>query len=375
MKNNLLVFGIKDKIYNSVFIMRGGKMLNDRVKNIIRSSYLSAFDGGTREISYLILIGTKIISGNKSNDANSVDIDRLYDELVYYKYYSSMTDIYLLNFTLPLILTSRAYGLYQDQVIDLLGKVTKFYKQEYRKYDYILDQYIYDSLYRYTLMNSKFDILEFLYVIKEKLLIFNPYKYNKKENIGLQVRKIKYIDDLHSLISYFEIGEERCQKEIKLNSSFLTLLREAYDGDGIIVDMGLESVKSVITNLLYIEDKNYKIEENIKYKDVLNMKEFTKDSYNIREDISGLDLSFIQSMADYCIRLRNNEINSIKYRDIYKQKSSPKKLLEYGVGDVFMDPVLNRSQVLTKEYKNQLCEMKIKTKTGIYEFVFRGKGD
>ncbi len=375
MKNNLLVFGIKDKIYNSVFIMRGGKMLNDRVKNIIRSSYLSAFDGGTREISYLILIGTKIISGNKSNNANSVDIDRLYDELVYYKYYSSMTDIYLLNFTLPLILTSRAYGLYQDQVIDLLGKVTKFYKQEYRKYDYILDQYIYDSLYRYTLVNSKFDILEFLYVIKEKLLIFNPYKYNKKENIGLQVRKIKYIDDLHSLISYFEIGEERCQKEIKLNSSFLTLLREAYDGDGIIVDMGLESVKSVITNLLYIEDKNYKIEENIKYKDVLNMKEFTKDSYNIREDISGLDLSFIQSMADYCIRLRNNEINSIKYRDIYKQKSSPKKLLEYGVGDVFMDPVLNRSQVLTKEYKNQLCEMKIKTKTGIYEFVFRGKGD
>ena len=375
MKNNLLVFGIKDKIYNSVFIMRGGKMLNDRVKNIIRSSYLSAFDGGTREISYLILIGTKIISGNKSNNANSVDIDRLYDELVYYKYYSSMTDIYLLNFTLPLILTSRAYGLYQDQVIDLLGKVTKFYKQEYRKYDYILDQYIYDSLYRYTLVNSKFDILEFLYVIKEKLLIFNPYKYNKKENIGLQVRKIKYIDDLHSLISYFEIGEERCQKEIKLNSSFLTLLREAYDGDGIIVDMGLESVKSVITNLLYIEDKNYKIEENIKYKDVLNMKEFTKDSYNIREDISGLDLSFIQSMADYCIRLRNNEINSIKYRNIYKQKSSPKKLLEYGVGDVFMDPVLNRSQVLTKEYKNQLCEMKIKTKTGIYEFVFRGKGD
>lgn len=375
MKNNLLVFGIKDKIYNSVFIMRGGKMLNDRVKNIIRSSYLSAFDGGTREISYLILIGTKIISGNKSNNANSVDIDRLYDELVYYKYYSSMTDIYLLNFTLPLILTSRAYGLYQDQVIDLLGKVTKFYKQEYRKYDYILDQYIYDSLYRYTLVNSKFDILEFLYVIKEKLLIFNPYKYNKKENIGLQVRKIKYIDDLHSLISYFEIGEERCQKEIKLNSSFLTLLREAYDGDGIIVDMGLESVKSVITNLLYIEDKNYKIEENIKYKDVLNMKEFTKDSYNIREDISGLDLSFIQSMADYCIRLRNNEINSIKYMDIYKQKSSPKKLLEYGVGDVFMDPVLNRSQVLTKEYKNQLCEMKIKTKTGIYEFVFRGKGD
>lgn len=375
MKNNLLVFGIKDKIYNSVFIMRGGKMLNDRVKNIIRSSYLSAFDGGTREISYLILIGTKIISGNKSNNANSVDIDRLYDELVYYKYYSSMTDIYLLNFTLPLILTSRAYGLYQDQVIDLLGKVTKFYKQEYRKYDYILDQYIYDSLYRYTLVNSKFDILEFLYVIKEKLLIFNPYKYNKKENIGLQVRKIKYIDNLHSLISYFEIGEERCQKEIKLNSSFLTLLREAYDGDGIIVDMGLESVKSVITNLLYIEDKNYKIEENIKYKDVLNMKEFTKDSYNIREDISGLDLSFIQSMADYCIRLRNNEINSIKYRDIYKQKSSPKKLLEYGVGDVFMDPVLNRSQVLTKEYKNQLCEMKIKTKTGIYEFVFRGKGD
>ena len=225
------------------------------------------------------------------------------------------------------------------------------------------------------MVNSKSDILEFLYVIKEKLLIFNPYKYNKKENIGLQVRKIKYIDDLHSLISYFEIGEERCQKEIKLNSSFLTLLRESYDGDGIIVDMGLESVKSVITNLLYIEDKNYKIEENIKYKDVLNMKEFTKDSYNIREDISGLDLSFIQSMADYCIRLRNNEINSIKYRDIYKQKSSPKKLLEYGVGDVFMDPVLNRSQVLTKEYKNQLCEMKIKTKTGIYEFVFRGKGD
>lgn len=375
MKNNLLVFGIKDKIYNSVFIMRGGKMLNDRVKNIIRSSYLSAFDGGTREISYLILIGTKIISGNKSNNANSVDIDRLYDELVYYKYYSSMTDIYLLNFTLPLILTSRAYGLYQDQVIDLLGKVTKFYKQEYRKYDYILDQYIYDSLYRYTLMNSKFDILEFLYVIKEKLLIFNPYKENKKENIGLQVRKIKYIDDLHSLISYFEIGEERCQKEIKLNSSFLTLLREAYDGDGIIVDMGLESVKNVITNLLYIEDKNYKMEENIKYKDVLNMKEFTKDRYNVREDISGLDLRFIQSMADYCIRLRNNEINSIKYRDIYKQKSSPKKLLEYGVGDVFMDPVLNRSQVLTKEYKNQLCEMKIKTKTGIYEFVFRGKGD
>lgn len=375
MKNNLLVFGIKDKIYNSVFIMRGGKMLNDRVKNIIRSSYLSAFDGGTREISYLILIGTKIISGNKSNDANSVDIDRLYDELVYYKYYSSMTDIYLLNFTLPLILTSRAYGLYQDQVIDLLGKVIKFYKQEYKKYDYILDQYIYDSLYRYTLVNSKFDILDFLYVIKGKLLIFNPYKDNKKENIGLQVRKIKYIDDLHYLISYFEIGEERYQKEIKLNSSFLTLLREAYDGDGIILDMGLESVKSVITNLLYIEDKNYKMEENIKYKDVLNMKEFTKDSYNIREDISGLDLSFIQSMADYCIRLRNNEINSRKYRDIYEQKSSPKKLLEYGVGDVFMDPVLNRSQVLTKEYKNQLCEMKIKTKTGIYGFVFRGKGD
>src|SRR3712207_5583112 len=193
-------------------------MYKNRIDNLIKKSYLSSFATNSEEISYLILIMTKVIGSDRSKKKNYLDIDRLYDEFVYFKYYSEMTATYLLPFTLPLVFVNRSYESYREDMIDLISKLTRFYKIENKKYEYILDNYIYDIVYRHMLLKDFSEPVVLLEKIKGKIVEYNPFEDNKNENIRLQMKKIGYIDDLHKLVRYFELNERSEEHTSELQS-------------------------------------------------------------------------------------------------------------------------------------------------------------
>jgi len=330
-------------------------MDKNKIDNLIKKSYLSSFATNSEEISYLILIMTKVIGSDRSKKKSYLDIDRLYDEFVYFKYYSEMTDTYLLPFTLPLVFVNRSYESYREDMIDLISKLTRFYKVENEKYEYILDNYIYDVVYRYMLIKDFSEPVALLEKIKGKLVEYNPFEDNKNENIKLQVKKIAYIDDLHKLVKYFELNET-C--DIRLNSRMLEIIRRIYTKELVgmdeCCDMGMSSIENSLVCL--VGDVN---------KQPVKMK--------VQEEKITFEEEFLLSMAEYLIKLRNNGIQTLKYIDRYKVKSSPRKLLTYEEGQEFFDPILNKSIVKKKTYENQSCSMTISTKTGDYKFTFRGR--
>lgn len=330
-------------------------------EKLIKKSYISSFSPASPEIAYLLLIGTKVIVGVKGSARKYIDVDRLYDEFVYFRHYSNMTDDYLLNFTLPMVIANRSYDDYLDTIIEMVDKLTRFYKIESLKYDYILDQYIYDMAYRHMMANNLVEALEFLYKIKDRVIEYNPLGDNKKENIHLQMKKISYIEDLHAAISYFESDEEQ---RPNIKSTMLDIIMDIYLDDDVDRRPGEESVRFCLMSLVDKVDigggvfgKDTSVEDGL-----------------TREKDPRFSSAFIDSMADYVLKLRNNQVSTRRYRDRFDKKSSPKQILSYSPGQEFIDQVLNKCKVIDKKYEGMSCTVHLATKTGDYKFVFKGRG-
>lgn len=318
---------------------------NYKIENLIKEGYISSFQAVSDELYYLILICTKVLQCSKGSRNISIDTDRLYDEFVYFKYYTSMSDDYLLNFFMPLMIANRSFESYEQELIELIDKLCKFYGSEGEKYDYTIDVFCYDIIIRKLLL-SKTDMLEILYEIKDKLIEFNPYSFDKKKNVHFQIKKIKYIEKIHKCIDNYEIEKKETffESEIKL-IDILQCVYNVKDVDIILsrMDYGSKSVYNFIKRLLKTDSE----EETIKNK------------------------KFIEAMGDYLIKLRNAEINSKKY----KFNSSPKAFLNKNIGDEFIDPILNQAQIVSKKIEKEKGEdiyiIDVSTKTGDYRFRYQ----
>lgn len=94
-----------------------------KIDEKLKKAYINSFNKVSDEIYYLIIIATKILRYDFEKRTVEADIDRLYDEFVYFKYYSEMSKDYLLNFFMPLILASRNFEGYESTVKDLSEKL------------------------------------------------------------------------------------------------------------------------------------------------------------------------------------------------------------------------------------------------------------
>ncbi|MEG0250502.1 MAG: hypothetical protein RR561_06550 [Peptostreptococcus sp.] len=316
-----------------------------KIDSTIKDAYRASFQTVDNEIYYLMLICTKVLYCNKGHRKITVDIDRLYDEFVYFRYYSKMSDDYLLNFFMPLMVVSRSFENYEEEALSLIEKLCKFYNLPNKKYDYTMDLLCYDIVFRKLLLSDT-AMIEILYEIKDKLIEFNPYKLNKKENIKFQIRKIKYIENIHKCIDHYEIEKKESffESEIKL----IDILQCAYDVED--VDKSLENMDcGSISVYNFIK----KVSESK-----------GSDSLEIKNE------KFIDAMGDYLIKIRNIEVNTKKYN----ASSNPKSFLNMNIGDEFVDPILNQAKILYKDIEKEDGEDKyiieVSTKTGNYKFRY-----
>lgn len=287
----------------------------------------------------LILIGTKVLD-NRSNGPISFDVDRLYDELVYFNSYGSKDDGCPLSFFLPMILANRSYQAYESCLIDLINKLMTFYATPESLDNYIIEVFILDSLIRAYIRSGEpsqeGDRIQIFKDIKDKLVSYNLIKESKKETIGFQLKKIKYIEKVHRLIDHLEeLGDFKYDLE---STDLLDLLGALVDGN-----IGKDSLSGLLAIMLGYYINNSKLE---------------------RQDQESE--TFVLSMADYLVDIRNRKKISRKYQ----VKSSPKHFLNEEVGYQGIDPILNRYRVVNKLKEKNLYLVKLETKSGLYTMTY-----
>ncbi|MPM47152.1 hypothetical protein SDC9_93860 [bioreactor metagenome] len=72
-------------------------------------------------------------------------------------------------------------------------------------------------------------------------------------------------------------------------------------------------------------------------------------------------------MSEYIIKLRKYKIN----KKIYDKKADPRSLIKLETGESALDPIFNQITIVSKNFNNNILNMTIKAKSGIYELKFR----
>lgn len=290
-------------------------------------------------INRLILIGTKVLD-NRYNGPINFDVDRLYDELVYFNSYGSKDEGCPLSFFLGIILANRSYQAYESFLIDLINKLMTFYTTPESLDNYIIEVFILDSLIRAYIRSGEpsqeGDRVKIFKDIKDKLVSYNLIKESKKETIGFQLKKIKYIEKVHRLIDHLE-GLDGFKYDLDSPDIF-DLLGGLVDGN-----IGKESLSGLLAILLGYDKKDSNLE---------------------RQDQESE--TFVLSMADYLVDLRNRKKISRKYQ----AKSSPRHFLKEEVGYQAKDPILNRYRIVDKLRDGNTYIVRLETKSGLYTMTY-----
>lgn len=331
-----------------------------KIDEKLKKAYINSFNKVSDEIYYLIIIATKILRYDFEKRTVEADIDRLYDEFIYFKYYSEMSKDYLLNFFMPLILASRNFEGYESTVKDLSEKLCKFYGFESKKYEYTIDVFCYDIIIRNLLIGNK-DMLDILNKIKDEIIDFNPYKESKIDNVKFQMAKIKYIELIHKCIDSYEIEENYGVYESSIE--IIDILQYVFNEDSFATyskkdDSGCKSVYNLLSAFVKDLEIIDNSKENLEEVYYINMKS------NIYKD-------FIKAMANHLLRVRYGKVSIGKYN----LKSSPKDFLKRVLGEAFSDPILSMVKVQSREVVDENSErkivLKLSTKTGEYKFEYK----
>ena len=88
-------------------------------------------------------------------------------------------------------------------------------------------------------------------------------------------------------------------------------------------------------------------------------------SVNANLNIENID--FISSMAVYITKLRKYSIN----KSAYKTSTDPRRLINLNQGDTILDPILNKIQVISKDFSDNILRISVKSKSGQYTFNFK----
>ena len=305
-------------------------------ENLIRNSYLNSFDiddidGGLKD---LIIINTKCLVDDKIQRYVYVDNNRLKDELRYYNFYGtkpSYDDI--LNILLPLILSNTNIQKCEDEVVSLIQKYTKYLKKEDKLFEYILGAVIYNALIHYLIDNKNIEYGELLQLIKEKIIGFS-IELEKLNMIKFQMARINAIQLIDNYID-LKIDEYEDGKIIK---NLLNVIYDIYIEERNANNIGILSIKKSILSIL---------------------------GENVNLNIDNID--FLEQMSHYIIKLRKYVIN----KKTYNLNSDPRNLIKYNEGDEVLDAILNKINIESKNLQDNILHIKVKSKSGEYEFKFK----
>ena len=302
--------------------------------DLIKNCYISSFDIEDSSLKHLMIIGTKCLIDNKLQRNVYVDNNRLKDELIYFNFYESKPQYSdVLNVLLPLILSNTNIQKSEEEVLALIQKYVRYLKKEQYLFDYILDSVLYNSLIHNLIDNKDMEYEEILQSIKEKVIGLQ-IELDKTSMIKFQMARIKAIQVIDNYIDLKICDYE----ENEIITNLLNVIYDIYMEDREVINDGLLSIKKSILSILSA-DANLNID----------------------------NIDFISSMAMYITKLRKYSIN----KSSYNTSSDPRSLINLNKGDTIVDPILNKIQVISKDFCDNVLRISIKSKSGQYTFSFK----
>ena len=302
--------------------------------DLIKNCYISSFDIEDSSLKHLMIIGTKCLIDNKLQRNVYVDNNRLNDELLYFNFYESKPQYSdVLNVLLPLILSNTNIQKSEEEVLALIQKYVRYLKKEQYLFDYILASVLYNSLIHNLIDNKDMEYEEILQSIKEKVIGLQ-IELDKTSMIKFQMARIKAIQVIDNYIDLKICDYE----ENEIITNLLNVIYDIYMEDREVINDGLLSIKKSILSILSA-DANLNID----------------------------NIDFISSMAMYITKLRKYSIN----KSSYNTSSDPRSLINLNKGDTIVDPILNKIQVISKDFCDNVLRISIKSKSGQYTFSFK----
>lgn len=302
--------------------------------DLIKNCYISSFDIEDSSLKHLMIIGTKCLIDNKLQRNVYVDNNRLKDELIYFNFYESKPQYSdVLNVLLPLILSNTNIQKSEEEVLALIQKYVRYLKKEQYLFDYILASVLYKSLIHNLIDNKDMEYEEILQSIKEKVIGLQ-IELDKTSMIKFQMARIKAIQVIDNYIDLKICDYE----ENEIITNLLNVIYDIYMEDREVINEGLLSIKKSILSILSA-DANLNID----------------------------NIDFISSMAMYITKLRKYSIN----KSSYNTSSDPRSLINLNKGDTIVDPILNKIQVISKDFCDNVLRISIKSKSGQYTFSFK----
>ena len=302
--------------------------------DLIKNCYISSFDIEDSSLKHLMIIGTKCLIDNKLQRNVYVDTNRIKDELIYFNFYESKPQYSdVLNVLLPLILSNTNIQKSEEEVLALIQKYVRYLKKEQYLFDYILASVLYNSLIHNLIDNKDMEYEEILQSIKEKVIGLQ-IELDKTSMIKFQMARIKAIQVIDNYIDLKICDYE----ENEIITNLLNVIYDIYMEDREVINDGLLSIKKSILSILSA-DANLNID----------------------------NIDFISSMAMYITKLRKYSIN----KSSYNTSSDPRSLINLNKGDTIVDPILNKIQVISKDFCDNVLRISIKSKSGQYTFSFK----
>ena len=302
--------------------------------NLIKNAYISAFDIEDKYLKDLIIINTKCLIDDKTQRYVYIDNNRLRDELIYYRFYGEKPEYNnILNILLPLIISNTNIQKSEEEVVELIQKYVRYLKKEEYLFEYILSSVLYNSFIHNIIEYKNIEYKDLLQKIKEQIIGFN-IDLDKPSTIKFHMARINAIQQIDK---YIDLKIEDYDNN-KILVSLLNILYDIYIEDREVKDSGSESIKKSILSIL---------------------------GNNENTNIDNID--FILSMSEYILKLRMYKIN----KKIYDKKSDPRYLINLNEGDTYNDPIFNQIKVVSKNFNNNILNINIKSKSGLYVLKFK----
>ena len=302
--------------------------------NIIKKIYTSAFDVEDKNLKDLIIINTKCLIDDSTQRCVNIDNNRLRDELIYYRFYGEKPSYNnILNILLPVIISNTNIQKSEDEVVELIQKYVKYLKKEEYLFDYLLGSVFYNSIIHNLIEDKDIEYKELLQKGKEKLIGFS-IDLEKSNIIKFQMTRINAIQEIDRYIDL------KCLEydENKILGSILNILYDIYVEDREECNDGIKSIKKSILSILG-NDENLNID----------------------------NIDFVVSMSEYIIKLRKYKVNKTKY----SKTADPRSLISLEEGDTTVDPIFNQIMIVAKSFNDNILNIDIKSKSGIYTLKFK----
>ncbi|GAA0710379.1 hypothetical protein GCM10008904_22030 [Paraclostridium ghonii] len=303
-------------------------------EELLKKAYISAFRIEDKYIKNMIILNTKSLIDDLAQRYVKIDENRLRDELLYYRFYGEkLKDINIINILFPIIISNTNMKKSEEEVLKSIKYYVLLNKQNEYMNDYLISSLIYNTLIHAIIENSNIKYEELMQKIKSTIIEF-VHDMEKSEVIKFEMKRIQVIQTIDRYID-LKVSD---YEENKIITNLLNVIYDIYISDRDVKIQGIKSIKKSILSIL---------------------------DFDIEGHIDNID--FINSMAEYIIKLRKYKI----LKKEYNIKSDPRYLINLEIGDVKSDPILNNIKVVSRTYSDNILNIGLVSKSGNYKFKFK----